>query len=115
MYQFSYSDVVDDRPATGRAHERAAILRTIEVMTAAEQEGPQSRKAIEALHSVQRLWSILIQDLAKPENELPGQLRADLISIGLWNLREVEDIRLGRTVSFGSLIEVSAAIAEGLS
>jgi flagellar biosynthesis activator protein FlaF len=115
MYQFSYADVIDERPATGRARERAAILHTIELMSAAEADGPRSRKAVEALHSVQRLWSLLIEDLAKPENELPGQLRADLISIGLWNLREVENIRHGRAGSFESLIEVSAAIAGGLS
>ena len=114
MYQFSYADIVEESPTTGRTREYAAIMRTVEMMSAAQQSGTQSIAGIEALHNVQRLWSILIEDLAKPENELPSKLRADLISIGLWVLREVENIRLGKTTSFTSLIEISTTIAEGL-
>jgi flagellar biosynthesis activator protein FlaF len=114
MYQFSYADIVEESSVTGRAREREAILKTIEMMTAGEKNGPQSREAIEALLYVQRLWGILIEDLAKPENALPSKLRADLISIGLWVFREVEAIRLGNVKSFKSLIEISRTIAEGL-
>ena len=54
----------------------------------------RSREAIEAVLFVRRLWGILIEDLARPENDLPQTLRADLISIGLWIMREAEQIRL---------------------
>lgn len=114
MYQFSYEDIAEDRPATSRAREYSTILRSIELMSAADAAGPQSRASIEALFYTQKLWCILIEDLAKPENALPAKLRGDLISIGLWILRELESIRHGKTKSFQGLIEVSKTIAEGL-
>lgn len=114
MYQFAYSDIVEDSAIAGRAREHAAITRSIEMMQAAEAQGMQSRAAIDALLATQQLWSMLVEELAKPENELPSKLRADLISIGLWIFREVDHIRLQKTTSFKSLIEISSAIAEGL-
>jgi flagellar biosynthesis activator protein FlaF len=52
--------------------------------------------------------------LAKPENDLPQTLRAELISIGLWIMREAEQIRLETSTNFKGLIEVSTAIRDGL-
>ena len=43
-----------------------------------------------------------------------SDLRANLISIGLWLLRETEDIRQGRTNNFEGLIEVSQIIRDGI-
>ena len=45
---------------------------------------------------------------------LPKELRANLISIGLWLLRETEDVRQGRTDNFEGLIEVSQIIRDGI-
>jgi len=58
---------------------------------------------------------VLIEDLAKPENDLPEQLRADLISIGLWVIREAEEIRLEKSTNFKGIIEVSENIRDGLA
>ena len=63
---------------------------------------------------VRRLWGYLIEDLAKPENDLPQSLRAELISIGLWIMREAEQIRLETSSNFKGIIEVSTAIRDGL-
>lgn len=41
-----------------------------------------------ALHKAHRLWSILLGDLARPDNKLPVELRAGLVSLGLWAQRE---------------------------
>ena len=72
-------------------------------------------EAVDALHYLRRLWSLLVEDLAKPENDLPEQLRADLISIGLWVIREAEQIRLEKSTNFRGLIEVSQNIRDGLA
>ena len=56
----------------------------------------------------------LLDDLGSGENALPKELRANLISIGLWLLREAEDIRQGRTDNFEGLIEVSQIIRDGI-
>jgi flagellar biosynthesis activator protein FlaF len=60
------------------------------------------------------LWGYLIEDLARPDNDLPQKLRADLISIGLWMMREAEQIRLEASSNFKGLIDVSTAIRDGL-
>ena len=69
---------------------------------------------MEALLFVRKLWSVLIEDLAKAENDLPQQLRADLISIGLWVMREAEQIRLEKSDNFKGIVEVSQTIRDGL-
>jgi flagellar protein FlaF len=80
----------------------------------AEQKGTSSREAVEALFYVRKLWGIFIEDLARGDNGLPPKLRADLVSIGLWVMRETEEIRQGRSKNFTALIDVSRTISEGL-
>lgn len=115
MYKFSYAEVLDDTPQSARQRDRIAILHSIELLQIAEQKGTGAREAVEAIHFLRRLWAFFIEDLAKPENELPPALRADLISIGLWLMREAEEIRQGRSKNFKGLMEVSQLIAEGLT
>jgi flagellar protein FlaF len=114
MYQFPYAEVLDETPQGARERERQAIERSIELLEAADKAGAQSREAVDALHYLRRLWSLLVEDLAKPENDLPEQLRADLISIGLWVIREAEQIRLEKSTNFKGIIEVSQNIRDGL-
>ena len=114
MYQFSYAEVLDETPKGARERERLAVEHSIELLRAAQQAGANSREAIEAALYIRRLWSVFIEDLAKTENDLPKQLRADLISVGLWLMREAEQMRLEKAVSFEGLIEVSEAIRDGL-
>jgi flagellar protein FlaF len=114
MYQFSYAEVLDETPKGARERERQALDRSIELLCEAEKNGVNSREAIEAVLYVRRLWGYLIEDLARPENDLPKPLRADLISIGLWIMREAEQIRLEKSESFKGLIDVSTSIRDGL-
>jgi flagellar biosynthesis activator protein FlaF len=114
MYRFSYAEVLEETPQTARARERMALQHSITLLEAAKSHGPQSREAIEAFHFCRRLWAILLEDLAHPENQLAKQLRADLISIGIWIMRETEEIRLGRSENFDGIIGVTKVIAEGL-
>ena len=60
------------------------------------------------------LERMLIEDLAAPDNGLPRELRAQIVSIGIWILRELERIRGDDKANFGDLIEVSRAIRKGL-
>jgi flagellar biosynthesis activator protein FlaF len=114
MYQFSYAEVLDETPQSARERERQAIDHSIELLKAAEAGGVDSREAVDAILFARRLWGILIEDLAKTENDLPAALRADLISIGMWVMRESEQIRLGQSNNFKGLIDVSAVIRDGL-
>jgi flagellar protein FlaF len=114
MYQFSYAEVQTDSVADARDRERQLLSRSIDLLTEARAEGPRSAKAVEALHFMSRIWTTLLQDLGSAENELPGELRANLISIGLWLLREAEQVRLGNSDNFDGLIEVSQIIRDGI-
>jgi len=114
MYQFSYAEVAQESFATARDREREAMDHTIELLERAERAGPRSREAIEAIYVTRNLWSVLVEDLASPENSLPEELRAALISIGLWVMREAENIRLGRVESFRTMIEITTMIRDGL-
>lgn len=115
MYRFSYAEVLEDTPQTARQRERIALEHSIELLQAAEQKGANSREAVDAIYYLRRLWAVFIEDLAKPENELPKGLRADLISVGLWLMREADEIRQGRSTNFKGLIDVSRLVAEGLA
>lgn len=114
MYRFSYAEVLEETPQTARERERAAIEHSIELLQAAEANGNSSRESVDAVYFLRRLWAFLIEDLAKPENDLPKTLRADLISVGLWIMRETEQVRLRQSSNFKGLIEVSQLIADGL-
>lgn len=114
MYQFSYADVQTDSVADARDRERQLIDRSIALLSEARTDGPQSMAANEAIYFLNRIWSTLIEDLGNPENALPKELRANLISIGLWLLREGEAIRQGRSANFDGLIEVSQIIRDGM-
>lgn len=114
MYQFSYAEVLDETPRGARERERQAIGRSIELLQEADAKGARSREAVEALLFVRRLWGALMEDLSSPDNDLPAALRADLISIGIWVMREAEQIRLEKSSNFKGIIEVSQAISDGL-
>ncbi len=114
MYQFSYADIQTDSVADAKDRERQLLSRSIDLLFAARAAGAGSMEAIEAIHFLNRVWSSLIEDLGSPENALPRELRANLISIGLWLLREAEDLRQGRSDNFDGLIEVSQIIRDGI-
>lgn len=114
MYQFSYADVQTDSIADARDRERQLLSRSIDLLSEARSAGTRSLAAVHALHFTNRIWTSLIEDLGSPENALPKELRANLISIGLWLLRESEDVRQGRSSSFDGLIEVTQIIRDGI-
>jgi len=114
MYQFSYSEVQTDSVADARDRERQLLTRSIDLLASAREHGPRSVQAVEAVLFLNRIWTTFIQDLGSAENELPGELRANLISIGLWLLREAEQVRLGKSDNFEGLIEVSQIIRDGI-
>ncbi|MEI9419784.1 flagellar biosynthesis regulator FlaF [Mesorhizobium sp. Cs1299R1N1] len=114
MYQFSYADVQSTSVADAKDRERELLTRSIDMLSAAAVAGQDSMEAVEALNFTNRVWTVFVEDLGSSENALPKELRANLISIGLWLLREAEDIRQGRTDNFEGLIEVSQIIRDGI-
>jgi len=114
MYEFAYNDVVEDSHQTMRAREREAMDRVIAMLRAAQAKGPDSRERVEALFYLRRLWTIFIDDLNDPDNELPAQLRAAIVSIGIWMNKEIDRVRSGQTADLTPMIEINEIIRDGL-
>lgn len=114
MYEATYMAMLEDTTEQIRENERRAFDTSIELLKRARATGRGTRDSMEALLFVNRLWTILLEDLADQGNGLPEELRASLISIGIWVLRRSDDIRQGRVDDFSALIEVSETIRNGL-
>ena len=71
--------------------------------------GPTARTR--ALADTVRLWNTVLDLLADPENALPAELRASIISVGMTVKREA----LSDDPDFEFLIAVNENIAAGLS
>lgn len=114
MYQASYDEVMIDDPASAKQRERLLFDRSIGMLEAARDKGSQSRESIEAVYFTTRLWSILIEDLGASENALPAELRAGLISIGIFILKEMQKIRLGESTDYDAIIEITETVRDGI-
>jgi flagellar protein FlaF len=114
MYRFSYAEVLEDSSEECRQRERDLFGRAISLMKAAQGFPSQSQEMIEAMVFVQRLWAFLIKDLASPDNGLPEKLRGQLISVGLWVMRESDLIVRGESNDLTALIDTNSMIQEGL-
>ena len=114
MYQFSYAEIMEDGVANAKDRERQALSKSIELLSAAR-DGPNMRSAsIEALFYTRRVWIRFIEDLQSPENQLDEELRANIISIAIWILKECELIRKRESENFQGIIDVTTIIRDGL-
>ncbi|MBL0370696.1 flagellar biosynthesis regulator FlaF [Rhizobium sp. KVB221] len=114
MYQFSYAEIMADDVAGSRDREKQVLDRAVELLRLAMQNGRESREAVEALYYTRRVWIAFIDDLRNPENQLPANLRADLISIGVWVLKETDRIRLRQSENFKGIADIITIIRDGL-
>jgi flagellar biosynthesis activator protein FlaF len=115
MYEFAYNEVIEDSRQSMRARERQAMERVIGMLREAQRKGPLSRERVDALFYLRRLWMIFLDDLKDPNNELPAQLRAGIISIGIWMMKEIDRVRGGLTDDLGPMIEINEIIRDGLN
>lgn len=114
MYRFAYEDAIENSGASAREAERQALEHSLRLLRIATNAAAGPTEKYEALTFVNNLWSFLLEDLARPDNALPAGLRASLISIGFWMLRESEAIGDGKSSNFKGLVEITEMIAEGL-
>lgn len=115
MYQMAYAEIAEDSLPTTRNREREAFDRSITLLQAAARKDHYSHEAIEAIQFTNQLWSALITDLSSPENQLGEQLRASLISIGMWVLSETDKIRRRASRNFQGIIDITSTIRAGLA
>lgn len=114
MYQFSYAEILEDAPEIARQRELAAFDRALDLLRIAERPDASETDRSAAASFLQNLWAVLIDDLCNPENALPEALRGDLISVGLWSMRESGEVLSTPGRSLAALIEVNTSVRDGL-
>jgi flagellar biosynthesis activator protein FlaF len=115
MYQYSYSEVLADSVVDARAAERRALDHAVSLLQAAVGSGAKSPAEQEALAFTSQLWNIFIKSLTSPDNDLPAQLKGDLVSVGLGVLGEIARIDAGASRDFAALADICCIIRDGLA
>ncbi|MCS4088944.1 flagellar biosynthesis regulator FlaF [Rhizobium sp. BK176] len=115
MYQFAYAEAMEYSVSNSKSREREAFDKSISLLTAAANQKRYSRIAIEAITYTRQLWSALIDDLSSPDNQLTEQVRANLISIGIWIFGEMDKIRKQVSANFQGIIDIMTTIRNGLA
>ncbi|ATO57607.1 flagellar biosynthesis regulator FlaF [Bartonella sp. 1-1C] len=115
MYQMRYEDVMEDDAMSARERERFLFDRCIKLLLAAKAKGPGTCEAKDAVQFARKLWVILIEDLGQAANALPQALKASLISIGFFILKEIQKLDEGEITDFDVLVEISESIRDGLA
>ena len=113
-YQQSYAEHLAENARECRDRERRALEHAVHLLGKAEKAGPQSQESVDALDFTGKLWNVFIQDVLDPENDLPNILKANIISIGFWVIKESALIRCGQSTNFCGLIDICAIISDGL-
>ena len=72
------------------------------------------KRKIDALDWNRRVWTALMSDCSSKGNSLPEELRAQIISLGLWVSRYSSEV-MREGESMDPLISVNRAIMEGLN
>ncbi len=114
MIRVNYAEIEADAVADSRQRERQLLDSAVELLERAVAEGPHSMATVEAMHYSARIWTHLLNDLAGPDNDLPNELRASLISIGIWVLREADAVRQGESEAVGEILDITKIIRDGL-
>jgi flagellar biosynthesis activator protein FlaF len=110
----SYDTEIEDGGGHARSREKRALTHGIgllQKMQAGELTLPEQT---DAFLYIRDLWTFFIQDLSNSRNGLPEQLRVQLISIGIWIVKEAERNREAQLSDVEDLVAVNVAIRDSL-
>ena len=110
-----YEAVIEDSGHEARAREHRALDHGIDLLKRLQSSDLLPPEQAEALLYIRRLWAFFVQDLASPRNGLPEKLRAELISIGLWIIKEADRIRQEKASDVDELLGINVLIRDALA
>ncbi|MQP67261.1 flagellar biosynthesis regulator FlaF [Niveispirillum sp. SYP-B3756] len=108
----AYRQSMKDTSAPRELERRVFQQVTLQLESAGRGEDRQAR-----IHAVSRnrmLWNTLVADLGEEGNLLPVELRANLISLGLW-VDRYSGQALQSDRPLAPLVDVNRAIIQGLT
>lgn len=114
MQRVMYDEILQDDTAETRRRERDAFDHVIAKLSMVSESAKKGQDHENAMQATESLWMVLLEDLVKPENGLPKDLKGRLISIGLWMMKEIAAQRVGVGVDLKALIDVNQIIRDGL-
>jgi flagellar biosynthesis activator protein FlaF len=115
MRRSSYAETMEDSSDVARRREQMALDHGLRLLTRLQDADVTRHERVEAMLYIRRLWTFLVDDLGNPGNALPRELRSTLISIGIWMIKESENIGEGRDDQLADMVAVMTAIRDGLA
>jgi flagellar protein FlaF len=109
----AYSQV-QNRTEDSRSVEYRLLAQVTAAMLAARDQADELPKLVDAVLWNRSVWAAFRDDLSHPQNGLPDDVKARLISLSLWVDRETNAV-LGRTSDLDALVDVNRTIMEGLA
>jgi flagellar protein FlaF len=110
----AYQKAAEQAEQPKQTEYRLFGLVTRALMEAAEADETDFSRRMKALHWNRRLWTTLAGDCASPDNALPVQVRANIISLGLWVDKHTSAV-MRREEQIQPLIDVNRIIMQGLA
>ena len=110
----AYQKAAEQAEQPKQTEYRLFGLVTRALMDAAQADASDLKVRMKALHWNRRLWTTLAADCASPDNRLPMQLRANIISLSIWVDKQTSQV-MQRHTSIQPLIDVNRIIMQGLS
>jgi len=98
---------------TPRSTEARLLRQVTGEMIAARDAGLTGVPLTPSLFRNREVWNAFADDCATKGNRLPTELRASIVSLGLWVDRFTSDVAAGRE-TLEPLIEVNRSVIEGL-
>lgn len=111
----SYETIIEDSGREARSREQRALDHGVDLLRRLQGGDLQPAEEAEALLYIRRLWAFFVQDLGSPRNGLPEKLRAELISIGLWIIKEADRIRQDGATDVDELVAINIVIRDALA
>jgi flagellar biosynthesis activator protein FlaF len=84
------------------------------LMEAAKTDRLQIAQRIDAIDWNRRLWSVLASDCADPDNKLPQQVRANIISLSIFVHKHSKLVMRGEE-DFETLIDINRTMMQALA
>ncbi|RMF11982.1 MAG: flagellar biosynthesis regulatory protein FlaF [Alphaproteobacteria bacterium] len=105
---------VQARTESPRETEYRLFAQVTGALIKAKERGVKDGQFVDALDWNRRMWSTFTTDCGLEGNRLPDELRAKIISIGIWVSKYTSEV-IRADGDIDALIDVNRAIMEGLA
>ncbi|RMF34901.1 MAG: flagellar biosynthesis regulatory protein FlaF [Alphaproteobacteria bacterium] len=109
----AYAETGRTQLAPRRIEYQAFARITHRLSRAAEGGRAEFPRLAAAVNDNLALWRVLALDLADPDNALPEDLRASLLSLAIFTLRHSDAVLAGRAAP-DALVDINTALMRGL-